>query len=162
MTPLVPDQAQPRLRAVAGAAAVLAADVVLVLGSQNSSNSKRLVETAREQGKASYLIDDASELDAAWLAGLQQFLPPAAVTVEAKSLPVAFEYVGQTASGHLIGQQKVARANSTIGPRPQPGAPHGYRGAATARVRIAAGPHDVGLGAAGQRLLPGSRAGFGA
>src|SRR5688572_9747625 len=44
-------------------------DVVLVVGSQNSSNSKRLVETAKEQGKSAYLIDDQSELDPAWLNG---------------------------------------------------------------------------------------------
>jgi 4-hydroxy-3-methylbut-2-enyl diphosphate reductase len=45
------------------------ADVVLVVGSQNSSNSLRLVETAKARGKAAYLIDDESELDPAWLAG---------------------------------------------------------------------------------------------
>lgn len=49
-------------------------DVVLVVGSQNSSNSKRLVETAREQGKSSYLIDDESELDATWLANARGVL----------------------------------------------------------------------------------------
>ncbi|HEV2293825.1 MAG TPA: 4-hydroxy-3-methylbut-2-enyl diphosphate reductase [Tepidisphaeraceae bacterium] len=43
------------------------ADVVLVVGSQNSSNSKRLVETAKEQGKGAYLIDDESELDPTWI-----------------------------------------------------------------------------------------------
>jgi 4-hydroxy-3-methylbut-2-enyl diphosphate reductase len=43
------------------------ADVVLVVGSQNSSNSQRLVERAREAGKAAYLIDDESELDSSWL-----------------------------------------------------------------------------------------------
>jgi 4-hydroxy-3-methylbut-2-enyl diphosphate reductase len=45
------------------------ADVVLVVGSRNSSNSQRLVDRAREAGKAAYLIDDASELDPAWLDG---------------------------------------------------------------------------------------------
>ena len=44
-------------------------DVVLVIGSRNSSNSVRLVETAKEAGKEAYLIDDASEVDPAWLAG---------------------------------------------------------------------------------------------
>jgi 4-hydroxy-3-methylbut-2-enyl diphosphate reductase len=44
------------------------ADVVLVVGSQNSSNSQRLAERAREAGKAAHLIDDESELDLAWLA----------------------------------------------------------------------------------------------
>ena len=46
------------------------ADVVLVIGSKNSSNSQRLVDRAREAGKPAYLIDDASELDPAWLAGV--------------------------------------------------------------------------------------------
>jgi 4-hydroxy-3-methylbut-2-enyl diphosphate reductase len=46
------------------------ADVVIVVGSRNSSNSVRLVEVALGAGaKASYLVDDASEIDEAWLAG---------------------------------------------------------------------------------------------
>jgi 4-hydroxy-3-methylbut-2-enyl diphosphate reductase len=45
------------------------ADVVLVIGSRNSSNSQRLVDRAREAGKAAYLIDDESEVDPAWLQG---------------------------------------------------------------------------------------------
>ena len=44
-------------------------EVVLVVGSQNSSNSKRLVETARQAGRDAYLVDDASELNPTWLAG---------------------------------------------------------------------------------------------
>jgi 4-hydroxy-3-methylbut-2-enyl diphosphate reductase len=46
------------------------ADLVLVIGSRNSSNSQRLVDRAREAGKAAYLIDDASELDLAWFEGV--------------------------------------------------------------------------------------------
>ena len=43
-------------------------DLVLVVGSQNSSNSKRLVEVALQAGaKASHLIDYAREVDPAWL-----------------------------------------------------------------------------------------------
>lgn len=45
-------------------------DLILVVGSQTSSNSKRLVEVARERGVASYLIDDVSELDESWLEGV--------------------------------------------------------------------------------------------
>jgi 4-hydroxy-3-methylbut-2-enyl diphosphate reductase len=45
------------------------ADVVLVLGSQNSSNSQRLAELARENGIAAYLIDGAEEIDPAWFTG---------------------------------------------------------------------------------------------
>jgi 4-hydroxy-3-methylbut-2-enyl diphosphate reductase len=45
-------------------------DVVLVVGSTNSSNSKRLVEVAVQAGaNTSYLIDYASEIDESWLAG---------------------------------------------------------------------------------------------
>ena len=42
------------------------ADVVLVLGSQNSSNSQRLKEIAAELGKPSYLIDGVAEIDLRW------------------------------------------------------------------------------------------------
>jgi 4-hydroxy-3-methylbut-2-enyl diphosphate reductase len=46
-------------------------DLVLVVGSRNSSNSVRLVEVAREAGAgAAYLVDDASGVDPAWLAGV--------------------------------------------------------------------------------------------
>ena len=46
-------------------------DVLLVIGSANSSNSNRLVETARAAGTAAYLIDDESEIDETWLEGAQ-------------------------------------------------------------------------------------------
>lgn len=42
------------------------ADIVLVLGSQNSSNSRRLHEIVLERGIESHLIDGAAELDATW------------------------------------------------------------------------------------------------
>ena len=48
------------------------ADLVLVVGSGNSSNSVRLVEVALESGaKASYRVDDASEIDESWLEGVE-------------------------------------------------------------------------------------------
>ena len=48
------------------------ADLVLVVGSRNSSNSVRLVEVAKEYGaKAAYLIDYASELRDEWFAGVE-------------------------------------------------------------------------------------------
>ena len=42
-------------------------DVLLVIGSRNSSNSNRLVETARAAGTDAYLIDDETEIDEAWV-----------------------------------------------------------------------------------------------
>jgi len=46
-------------------------ELLLVIGSRNSSNSNRLVDVARAGGVASYLIDDASEIEEAWLAGIE-------------------------------------------------------------------------------------------
>ena len=47
-------------------------DLVIVVGSSNSSNSVRLVEVALDAGaKAAYRVDDASEIDEAWLQGVQ-------------------------------------------------------------------------------------------
>ncbi|NIG87881.1 4-hydroxy-3-methylbut-2-enyl diphosphate reductase [Serratia symbiotica] len=43
------------------------ADVVLVVGSKNSSNSNRLAELAQRVGKPAYLIDSASDIQEAWL-----------------------------------------------------------------------------------------------
>jgi len=44
---------------------------VIVVGSSNSSNSVRLVEVALESGaKASYRVDNAGEIDPAWLEGV--------------------------------------------------------------------------------------------
>jgi len=47
------------------------ADLVLVLGSDNSSNSRRLREVAEGAGAKAFLIDDASEIQPAWLEGVE-------------------------------------------------------------------------------------------
>ena len=44
-------------------------DVVLVIGSRNSSNSNRLAELSQELGTPAYLVDDEGDVDAAWLDG---------------------------------------------------------------------------------------------
>jgi 4-hydroxy-3-methylbut-2-enyl diphosphate reductase len=45
-------------------------DLLLVIGSRNSSNSNRLVEVARAGGVDAYLVDDESEIDQRWLEGV--------------------------------------------------------------------------------------------
>jgi 4-hydroxy-3-methylbut-2-en-1-yl diphosphate reductase len=45
-------------------------DLLLVIGSRNSSNSNRLVEVARAGGVVSHLIDDATEIDDHWMDGI--------------------------------------------------------------------------------------------
>jgi 4-hydroxy-3-methylbut-2-enyl diphosphate reductase len=47
-----------------------AVDMILVVGSQNSSNSNRLREIGAELGKPAYLIDDAEALRPEWFAGI--------------------------------------------------------------------------------------------
>lgn len=46
-------------------------DLLLVIGSRNSSNSNRLVDVARAAGVRSYLIDDETEIDEAWLGDVE-------------------------------------------------------------------------------------------
>jgi 4-hydroxy-3-methylbut-2-enyl diphosphate reductase len=59
-----------RQRAVRAVAA--GADLVLVVGSPNSSNSKRLAEVAAREGATAHLLDDVGELDLSWLAGVRR------------------------------------------------------------------------------------------
>jgi len=47
-------------------------DVVLVVGSQNSSNSHRLAEVAEKCGPPAYLVDDVGAVDLGWLAGVRR------------------------------------------------------------------------------------------
>jgi 4-hydroxy-3-methylbut-2-enyl diphosphate reductase len=48
-----------------------AIDLLLVVGSENSSNSKRLVEVGANFGVRSYLVNDCSDVDTAWLEGVK-------------------------------------------------------------------------------------------
>jgi 4-hydroxy-3-methylbut-2-enyl diphosphate reductase len=58
---------QNAVRAMAGEV-----DLVIVVGARNSSNSARLREVAAQAGTAAHLVQDARELDAAWLAGVRR------------------------------------------------------------------------------------------
>jgi 4-hydroxy-3-methylbut-2-enyl diphosphate reductase len=55
---------QEAVKAIAGET-----DLILVLGSRNSSNSLRLVEVAQRSGVEAHLVDDATEIRPSWLAG---------------------------------------------------------------------------------------------
>lgn len=46
-------------------------ELLLVIGSKNSSNSNRLVEVAHAAGVAAHLVDDATEIDEAWIEGVE-------------------------------------------------------------------------------------------
>jgi 4-hydroxy-3-methylbut-2-enyl diphosphate reductase len=76
-------------RQAAVAAVVREADLVLVVGSANSSNSNRLVELAVEAGVAAHLIEDAGQMDRAWIEDARTI----AVTAGASAPPALVDQV---------------------------------------------------------------------
>jgi len=49
-------------------------ELLLVVGSKNSSNSQRLVEVCRKEGRPAYLVDDESDVRSEWLNGINSVL----------------------------------------------------------------------------------------
>ncbi len=72
---------------------VTEADVVLVLGSQNSSNSQRLAELARSAGKPAYLIDRVSELRDEWFGATDSVLVTAGASAPEEHVQDCIEYL---------------------------------------------------------------------
>jgi 4-hydroxy-3-methylbut-2-enyl diphosphate reductase len=77
------------------------ADVVLVLGSQNSSNSQRLAELARENGVPAYLIDHARDIDPQWLEGVDTVLVTAGASAPEWVVEDCLEYL-RTRFGAIV------------------------------------------------------------
>lgn len=72
------------------------ADLVIVVGSGNSSNSVRLVEVALEAGaKTSYRVDDASEIDEAWLEGVSTVSVTSGASVPEELVDGVLEYLAE-------------------------------------------------------------------
>jgi 4-hydroxy-3-methylbut-2-enyl diphosphate reductase len=69
------------------------ADVVLVLGSRNSSNSQRLAEIARVAGKPAHLIDGVHELQAEWFAGADTVLMTAGASAPEDVVQECVDYL---------------------------------------------------------------------
>jgi 4-hydroxy-3-methylbut-2-enyl diphosphate reductase len=81
-------------------------DLVIVVGSPNSSNSRRLREVAVARGISAYLVDGAEEIDAAWLSGKQRV----GVTAGASAPEILVERVVERIQGltnALIVQREV-------------------------------------------------------
>ncbi len=72
------------------------ADVVLVLGSQNSSNSQRLAELARASGKPAYLIDRVSELKNGWFRAADVVLVTAGASAPEENVQDCIEHLKKT------------------------------------------------------------------
>jgi 4-hydroxy-3-methylbut-2-enyl diphosphate reductase len=69
------------------------ADLVLVLGSQNSSNSKRLAEIAGSLGPRAHLIDGVSEIDEAWFDGVDTVLITAGASAPEEVVRECLDYL---------------------------------------------------------------------
>ncbi|WP_156754800.1 4-hydroxy-3-methylbut-2-enyl diphosphate reductase [Actinokineospora pegani] len=87
-------------------------DLVLVVGSTNSSNSKRLVEVALQAGaRASYLVDFASEVDEAWLDGVDTVGVTSGASVPDTLVMDLLAWLDERGYGHV---DEVTTANEKI------------------------------------------------
>ena len=88
------------------------ADLALVLGSQNSSNSQRLAELARERGIAAYLVDGPADLDPAWFEGARTVLVTAGASapelVVQQCLDWLHERFGASVESRSLREENVA------------------------------------------------------
>ncbi len=86
------------------------ADVVLVLGSQNSSNSRRLAEIAHSMGIPSHLIDGVSEIRPDWFDGAETVLITAGASAPEDVVQECVEYL-QSHCGATIEESFVREEN---------------------------------------------------
>lgn len=87
-------------------------DLVLVVGSQNSSNSKRLVEVALQAGAtSSYLIDYARDIDESWLDGVTTVGVTSGASVPDVLVYQVLDYLSERGWGDV---EEVTTANEKI------------------------------------------------
>ncbi len=88
------------------------ADAVLVVGSQNSSNSLRLAELARGHGKAAYLVDDPNEIDTSWFRGTDTVLVTAGASAPEDVVQECIAYLeekfGATVESRTVREEHVS------------------------------------------------------
>lgn len=77
------------------------ADLVLVVGSKNSSNSLRLTEIAQNVGTQAYLVDDKSEIDPKWLSEAQTVLVTAGASAPEHLVQEIIDDLIATHGGHV-------------------------------------------------------------
>jgi 4-hydroxy-3-methylbut-2-enyl diphosphate reductase len=87
------------------------ADVAIVLGSQNSSNSQRLAELARERGIPAYLVDGPADLDPAWFEGIETVLVTAGASAPEQVVEACLDWLrerfGATVEPRSIREENV-------------------------------------------------------
>lgn len=87
-------------------------DVVLIVGSKNSSNSNRLREVAEKQMVTAYLIDDATEIDESWFVTAQRVGVSAGASAPEHLVVEVVEWLqchGATAVEEMAGEQEQIR-----------------------------------------------------
>ncbi len=94
------------------------ADVVLVIGSQNSSNSQRLRELGIEQGKAAYLIDGVDDIDPAWFSPQDRVLVTAGASAPETVVQATIRWLVKQYSATL--REEVIREEQVHFPLPRP------------------------------------------
>ncbi len=93
------------------------ADVVLVLGSKNSSNSNRLAEIARDLGRSAYLIDTVKELDDAWFKPTDTVLVTAGASAPEEHVEACVSYLKATFGAEV--ESRVVREEHVNFPLPK-------------------------------------------
>ena len=88
------------------------ADLVLVLGSQNSSNSMRLAEIAQSCNRRAYLIDGVREIDDSWFDGVDTVLVTAGASAPEEVVQECVEYLkdryGATIESRTVREEHVS------------------------------------------------------
>jgi 4-hydroxy-3-methylbut-2-enyl diphosphate reductase len=69
------------------------ADLAIVLGSQNSSNSQRLAELARERGIRAYLVDGPGDLNVEWFQGAETILVTAGASAPEQVVDACLDWL---------------------------------------------------------------------
>lgn len=94
------------------------ADVVVVLGSQNSSNSQRLRELGSESGKPAYLIDGPQDIDPAWFTGNESVLITAGASAPESVVQATITWLAERFGATM--EERVIRQEEVHFPLPKP------------------------------------------
>jgi 4-hydroxy-3-methylbut-2-enyl diphosphate reductase len=76
-------------------------DVLLVIGSKNSSNSNRLAEVARERGARAYLVDDETEVDPGWIEGAGTIGVTSGASAPERLVPRMLDWLSERGFGEV-------------------------------------------------------------
>ncbi|MEO1497270.1 MAG: 4-hydroxy-3-methylbut-2-enyl diphosphate reductase [Planctomycetota bacterium] len=93
------------------------ADLTLVLGSQNSSNSQRLAELSKERGIPAYLIDGAEDLQEAWFEGVETVLVTAGASAPETVVEAVLNQLQETYDA--VVEPRLVREESVSFPLPR-------------------------------------------